>query len=220
MLTVAGFPIVSLTLVLPLIGAWHADLVVSTEQALESPLVITDGTNSFNGTIVPNRSGFQGARFTARVVGGAGGLSKPLNAAHYRTAKTRLIVSDILSAAGERGSAESDGATLEREVAKWSRAGGSTGGTAGASLSTLAERLAVSWRVLPDGSVWFGPDTFPELAEPIEAPALEPDPIDGSRVIATELLQMRPGITHAGARVTRVVHTSSGGTLRTQYWTA
>jgi hypothetical protein len=213
MLTVSGIPVLSLSLAMPILGPWHANIELSTETAPESPIVITDGTNSFSGTLVPNRSGFRGNAFLARVIGGAGGLGTILDVAHYNEAKVRLMLADILSGAGETGSEVSDGPTLESELIAWSRARA----TAGTALTMLAEKVGAGWRVLDDGSVWFGPETFPEPQEALAFEALDPDPIDAARVIAGEALSLRPGMMFNGERVLRVLHTS-GESVRTQYW--
>lgn len=214
MVTVAGIPVISLALVLPRVGAWHADVEIATEQLDGGAnLTVTDGTNSFVGVAL--RSGQQGAHYAARVVGGSGGLSSRIPAAHYREARVRLLVEEILRDAGEQLSPGASGVLLDLEVPAWSRP---PLATAGGALSAIAGLVGAVWRVLPDGTVWFGEDEFDEPFEPIQTPELTQDAIDGTYVIATETMDLRPGITFVGRRISRVVHTVTDGTLRTRYW--
>ena len=104
------------------------------------------------------------------VAGGNGHLGQAvppvLSAKLYRNVQARVALADILATAGESLSSTSDVSLLGRQLASWPR----RNDTACALLDDLARELEAIWRVLPDGSVFFGPNTFAErvLAQPLQ----------------------------------------------------
>src|SRR5690606_12571979 len=111
------------------------------------------------GTALPNRSGLSGSRVRAKVVGGAGGLSRVLPAKNYANGvSVRTIVGDILREAGESLSSESSEAILSTALPKWERLRGS----ASRALVALLDQVGAIWRVQRDGTVLVTVEAFPE----------------------------------------------------------
>lgn len=174
---------------------------------------VIDGLE-FRCSIIPGRSGrSQGGRTRLRVVGGAGGLAHDLEVRNYSGGLTtgKTIIDDILRDAGETLSAESDSTFLAKRVEAWQR----VEGPGRLALDRITDKLGCSWRILRDGTVWIGVDTWPEV-EP-DGVVLDDDWGDGSIEIAPDTATMVPGIVVRGQRVEEVIHRlgSTGRTLRT-----
>lgn len=94
---------------------------------------------------------------SALVVGGAGGLARTVDAKYYANQpQLRLPASEVLSAVGERLSASSTASVLSQVLPSWPR----RRDLAGRLLDDLADAAGAIWRVLPDGSIWIGTDSW------------------------------------------------------------
>lgn len=206
---------------LPLRGVWSArlELDADTEVTGAATLVLArdDGADPqrFVGTIT--RSKLHEGRARLILAGGAGRLKGPraptLAPRSYVGTPTPLrlstVVGDICQDAGET-LAPAALATLDAlSLPRWTRAAG-PGGTA---LEALAEAGALEgWRVLPDGTVTAGPETWPTF-EPVGFYEQHEDgqllAIEG----APEAADILPGMVVGGRRISEVVY-SMGGTFR------
>ena len=205
-----GLQVLSLRLTLPRIGIWTADVEAIGTERLEGPVRIVDGPLVWSGTAV--RSGVFTGRSMARIVGGKAGLRRTVTARSYTGASVRLIATEIVKAAEEVFDTNSTAAVLSRSVPYWTR----PNAEASAGLATLAYSQDAAWRVQPNGSVWLGIDTF--AAQTFEHLQMTRDEINGTRLIASDRLELRPGVTFGGERVARVVHMVDGSGARTRYW--
>lgn len=205
-----GLQVLTLRMALPRIGIWTADVEVIGTERLEGLVRIVDGTLAWSGTAV--RSGVFNGRSSARIVGGKAGLRRTVSARSYTGASVRLIATEIISAAEETFDTGSTGEVLGRSVPYWTR----PNAEASAGLATLAYSQDAAWRVQPSGAVWFGIDAYPRQA--FKFLQMSRDEINGTRTIASDRLELRPGVTFNGERVARVVHTVDGSGARTRYW--
>lgn len=210
-LTANGMPVLSCTLSMPRVGAWTADLELSADEAPSGKITIEHGNVKFVGTVV--RSGIVSGRASVRVVGGAGGLRKDASAQSFQNVPLRIPLRDTLGAVGETLSLSVASSLLDRRLEHWTR-GAEPAGTA---ITTLLTHVGASWRVLADGTVWAGDETWP-VQRISSAEALDPDPILGTYTIAPDVFELRPGVTFLGRKVSRVEHTADGGALRSTYW--
>lgn len=215
----------------PRLGAWYADIEVDVsddeapaafEPNDEGQLFVTieHAGATFKGVAV--RIGTQGAKLTARIAGGKGGLEKELTAKNYVTAlgvKVGIILSDLMRESGEELSATVEQATLDRVLPRWSRASGLTK----LALAALVEALGFTWRVLRDGTIWIGPITYP-VAEPPHIVVGDDDNQTGCQTVAsldedaTGPLTLEPGTTFNGRRVEQVIHRLEQTRFRTEVY--
>lgn len=207
--------VTSAEIVMPRTGAWHADLQVdaTTIDALRGPVVIVvGGATIFRGTAF--RPGDFRQRAAVRVVGGAGGLSTAITPIQQRGVTVRRILERILGEAGETLSPLSSPTVLSTPVAAWAP----RAGPASEAISYLLDVVAPGavWRVLDDGTVWVGTETWLETASTVQV--LDEAITDGTQPVATDLPTLRPGTTLDGRRISAVVHRFESERVRSTLW--
>lgn len=213
--TAAGKNLLAAEIVLPLARNWTAEIQVDAAAALSGAVpVVIDGI-TFNGTVAKAPDGtdesvIEGGRCLCRIVGGAGGLTTELDPRAYVGTTVRGVVSDILREAGETLSTTADAPSLSTSLAKWQRDQGS----ASEALTAVVDAAGATWRVLLDGTIWIGTETWPTVA-PKHVVIDRPSPV----VIAIALgaPELVPGVTFLGHKVRQVVHYLSGK-LRTDVY--
>lgn len=220
MSTVNGYGLLAAEIRMPRTGTWHADIEVDADADISGAVeIVIDGV-TFIGKALPDRSGLNGTRQVARVVGGAGGLSAELPARSYESpqgVKASTVIGDILRECGETLSETADAATLAKKVARWHRSGGDDTGSAIAShsLTRFLDRLGADWRVLADGTIWVG-ETEWEAAT-VTHVLEDEDWANGFITIAPESPSLTPGVTFLDQRIEQVVHrVGQEGELRTE----
>jgi hypothetical protein len=210
-LTLNGRAVLRGTLSLHRTGAWRARLEVDGSELVSGAVtVVAEGGARFRGVVTA--AGDAGERIDLEVWGGAGGLTRSVPPQFYRGAPLRLPLGDVLRAAGETLSPRSDRGALEVLLPRWALA--ATTGTA--ALDALVATVAgATWRVLADGTVWVGRETWPAVA--VEHDLLSEAPARDQVVIgATHLpTALVPGVTFLGRRVSVVHHVLEPDSLRT-----
>lgn len=204
LLTLNGHGVLEATIVLPLRGNWRADVVAATDgEDLTGSVIIDDSGITYDGTVV--RGGVEHTRWTGRIIGGAGKLTPVALPRPYRNVPASVVLADIMTELGERLSSESDPVVLAYMLAQWFRFG--TGEDAIEEL--VVEEIGANWRVLRDGSIWVGFDTFPELevVNVIETRSTERK----LWTVATERTDLIPGVTFGGEQITQVTHRITEG---------
>lgn len=213
--TANGVPVIRAVLALPRVGAWHADLEIDSEDAspfgTQIALSIGDGALSFQGSA--RRGGAYGGRVLVRMVGGAGGLGKVLDSKAYRQIPARIPLSDILDGAGEKLSGTADSGALGTELPFWSR----PKGIAGIALANLLAELSATWRVLADGTIWVGSETWP-AATVSNVTVTHEAPDDGRIDFGSDLPSLLPGTTFRDRKVSRAVHHLDAKRVSTECW--
>lgn len=101
---VNGAQVVGGSLLIPLVGAWTADLVlaVSDPPLVEGPATVTIGTLTLHGTVY--RAAAYGGSIRARLVGGAGGWRLPVPPQGYGSpsgVRLSAVLGDVAAACGE-----------------------------------------------------------------------------------------------------------------------
>lgn len=200
------------SLTLPRVGRWHADLVVDSPVPLAGPVALAfgDGALLFRGAI--HRGDVFQDTFHCRIVGGANALAHEIPAKYYRGVPLRLPLADLLREVGETLAATSDEAVLSRLLVKWTR----RAGPAAHALAELVDVGEAAWRVLPNGSVWVGRETWPTLETPHQL--LKDDRADGRIEIASDLPLLRPGVVFGQRHIAAVVHTFGPDKVRSEAW--
>ncbi len=214
MVTANGAPVVNGQLVLPRVGAWHADLLVQSDTPIVGACALAiDGGRTFSGTVT--RGGVWQQTAWIRVAAGAGGSSKTARAVPYRATSVRAVAQDLARAAGDALSAASDAAVLGARMASWTQMAIPIGVALSALLNV--EATGRSWRYLPDGMIWIGIETWPDsgLAAPSDFQDLEERPQEGAAELGIEAPGgVLPGTLLDGRKVSTVSYKFDGTRAR------
>lgn len=210
--TVNGFRILEATVSMPRGGRWVADLVVDAIDTggLTGAVTIQLGPSlELKGTA--KRVGAFVEHVSMRVVGGAGGLMREIAPKAYQQVPLRIPLVDALAAVGETLSPLSDVAVLNTQLPHWSR----MRGPASEEVRSLLARApaGVASRVLPDGTVWVGAETWPEAS--FEFDLLDDQPWSGEATLGVDAPSLLPGTTFMGRRVEQVTHQVTPSRVRT-----
>lgn len=221
MISLGDTALLSLVLRLPFVGVWTADVEVPATAAPSGAVTLTaDSGETFRGTVVAG--GLAAGVWRGTLVGGAGGLRRPLDPTHYHGATAADVVLDALTLAGEArasGGADLTAIALQR----WVRRAQS----AAATVADAALAASVPWRVLADGTVWIGADAWDDVT-PADLSVVAEHRADGRYELSGATLGLRPGTTvslrladeDAGVRLADVVHRLGPSGLTTTVWSA
>lgn len=192
-------------LCMPRVGAWHADLRVDDPDALVGQVTISiaEGALTLVGTAI--RSGEFVGTAQVRVVGGAGGLSLTAKPAQYIDATIGIVLGDLLAGVGEKLSPTSDQSVIGVDLKVWT----TVALPVGAVIATLLQSAApgAAWRVLPDGTVWVGNETWADAGlDPTTYEVLDRSYEDGTMLVAVAAPMVIAGTTFEGGRVSYVEH--------------
>lgn len=207
LITLNGSALSSGKLDLPLVGAWHleAELVATTVPVEGEGVTLSLGGAQFVGTVMSAASD-AGNRVTVRAVGGAGGLGDTASAKGYVQTVARSVVIDALKVGGEKLSVTSD--PLAQSLDHWTRIESSVADV----VRQVAEHLGVSWRVLPDGTVWLGAETW--LPVTVAHVLESEEPTRKAITVALEAASVVPGSLFLGHQVSAVRYTFDARRLR------
>jgi len=152
----------------------------------------------------------------AVIEGGAGGLTKQLQPKMYDLqVSAGMVANEIAAESGERISPLS-AAALASPLASWIRRAGS----AGEQLSALADAIGAIWRVLPDGSIYIGQDSYTHLSGwDHNVPQGGWNPGFGALSVLSTEMRAAPGLSYVGTipsletarRIAAVCHTTGDG---------
>ena len=101
--SVAGLQVVGGSLMIPLVGAWTADLYLATDQPISGAVSVVLGNLTLQGFVY--RSDPYGGQVKARLVAGAGGWRQSVDRQGYGSGsgvKLSHVLGDVASACGER----------------------------------------------------------------------------------------------------------------------
>jgi hypothetical protein len=215
--TIAGVNALSLELRRPKLGAWQIDSELDTGENIAGSVVVDIDGSKWQATVLESRV-YAGKCF-AWLVAGQGGLQKELEARQYIDATLGDICRDILSIGSETISGTTSDAVLARKILQWERLSGRVGN----SLLHLLDRCGLVWRMLPDGTVWIGEDTW--AAQSPEVTLMNEDWSTGIILLApgddfNDVASLSPGQSYAGHRIEQVVHRYGSNSLRTSLHTS
>lgn len=200
-------------LTLPLRGVWTGDVEVDTHATMKGAKTISIDSALSLAAFIRRGAAYMGGG-SYRLVGGAGGFPSVIQAKSYVGTTVRTVATDILNAVGERLSSASDGDVLGASLAKWTTF---TQSAMAAFSSLIDSQPDVSWRVLPDGSVWVGRELWPAVNAPGDV--LEQD-VDLDRA-TLDLVKpnLIPGVAISGRKISVVEYLfSRETTLRARVW--
>lgn len=210
-LIVNGQPALEASIAMPLVGVPTFTLAM-LEQDLPAgdALQVQVGELVWQATV--RRKGTNAGRGLVHAVGGAGGMNLELEPRSYLAVPLRIPLADLVADAGERLAGTSDAAILSTDLPAWTRTRESASRALG---SLLAAAGSPSWRILPDGTLWVGPETWPESR--IEEWTITADHAHNAVLELHSLAPaVFPGETFDGRRVVRVEHHISARRMLTR----
>lgn len=213
-LTANDVPVMVADFVLPISRAWHADMTIATGDPKQIDgkvtLSIGDGALRMNGTARVEAAYLDTVR--ARVIAGAGGLGKPATPKFYSQPTVKIVLTDLLSAAGETLSTTADGVVLGKQLTAWCVAAMSVADAIG----LLMDELGAAWRMLADGTFWCGTESWPDsgLAFTLE----REDKAHGQLSVTLEAPRLLPGVALDGRKVSYVETHVDAETVRSTAW--
>jgi hypothetical protein len=217
--TVNGVNVMKGRIQRPRVGNWVAELVAdaqdtsSLQEGTAASLVTDGGTFTFTGTIL--RSDAYAQNVSLRVVGGSNGLANLTKPRFYSGVPVSQPLGDALSDAGETLSGASIPAQLSQGLAFWTM----VQQQASQQLSLLANAAGGGcvWRVMPDGSVFFGVDGFSPTALS-DYELISYLPLEKLQEIASEAPTINPGESFNGFNVSTVEHVLRAEDSRVRLW--
>ena len=197
-LNVNGLPVISGQLSMPRVGAWTSTLFVDASAPIDGPVVLeAPGGMTWRGWA--HRAGVFAERMTLKIVGGAGGLGKELVPRSYVGIQLQTVLTDLLGEAGEVLSPTSSPSATSRLLPAWAR----HAGISADALKVLTDAHGLIWRVLADGTVWVGVETWhPGTLQDYEV--LDDQPHSGRVELGVEVPSLVPGETFLDRHVSRV----------------
>lgn len=199
---------------LPRMGVWHADLTLDAPGATDAMKVLSGravvnlaGT-TFSGSFGRN-SATQRDTIRARILAGGGGFATQIQPKGYRATTLKIVIGDILNAAGETLSATADPAVLATNLPHWI----AVAQPAGLALQSALRVTGATWRMLPDGTVWFGTETYP-VATMDDFVQMGEQPELGRFEFSSYTPTLLPGTTFQGQPISAVVHAIQPESLR------
>lgn len=211
-LLIADRPVFEARLTLPLVGVWHADLIVDdAEDITGSQTLNTGGGASWKGTA--RRPGAYAGTSRLRLVGGAGGMNTDAKAQGYQNPSVRQVLNDLLGAGGESLASDSSADVLNPTMTAWATLVRPIGIQIKALLETVAAE-GVVFQMKADGTLFVGVPAFSDSTL-TEFEIVHEDPQAGRLEIASPFPDLLPGTVLEGRRISYVEHTITGTKTRT-----
>jgi hypothetical protein len=207
-LSIRGIDGIGGDLEMPLRGPWTFDGDVDSQDfglGHASIAYASKRTVTFSGTVIERST--VAARTRVRIVGGAGGLRNEIPARGYRAdTPASNVAKDVAVACAE---AIADGVLDVLRDKALTKGFHRMLGSGTQALNNLCDTLGAgwNWRVLGNGTIWIGQETWPSMAAPFQEQ--EPDE-NGVSVYADVAPNIIPGVNLEGRRVSSVRHSFSG----------
>lgn len=222
LITCAGADVLRLRAHLPQRRAWWAwlDLDTATTPTGQVTIAAAGGLTLVGTVKKPSGVFLDSARI--RVVGGAGGLDAVLSPSAYENAQLLDPLNAVLGATGEKLSTSVMPAITSVLLPKWTLTAASAARSIDALCSAAGTALGkdVVWRVLGDGTIWLGAESWPAQAMPDGADVLDQDPDEGRFVIGSTSPFLLPGVNLDGVgNVIGVDHWVTHDRVRADAWT-
>jgi len=186
-LTCNGRAVLRAVITEPRVGMWVADIDVDGDDAVTGPVTIeaADAGVAWVGAVL--RGASDEGRWRGRLVGGSGGLWRPLEPRAFRDATLHDVATVTLDDAAEQLDDASD--ALTGATAFWMRARQA----AALTIADVARAAGLSWRVTRAGTVWIGAETWG--AATVTADVSSIDPATGRITLASDAWGVAPGTT-------------------------
>jgi hypothetical protein len=222
LLTVGDADVIKGRLHFPQRGAWLAWLLLDTTAVPSGQVKLAaDGGLSATGTV--KSAGVFLDSVALRLVGGAGGLGTIIPPAAYENGQLSDPLNAIMNASGESLSSTVDSSITSVQLTRWTHVAQS----ASAALDRLAFAAGqalgstIVWRVLSDGTVWLGAESWPSQDLPAGSDLLKQYPDEGRFEIGAQTPSLLPGVNVPGiGNVAAVDHWIAPRSIRSDAWLA
>lgn len=215
--TANGFGVSEARLVFPLTGAWHTDLLVTDANAITGAVAVDLGGDlTLQGTVLVGGVYTQAAYI--RVLAGKGGWQAQCTPKYYQGVTLGMILAELLAQGGDVLSSKIDATARNTLITTL----GTSSATVGVNVRNLLAYApaGTSYRFLPDGTFWIGPETWGAFTKDYQVTSEEP--IEqrlelGSQsptLIAGQSVVAESGTVHVN-RVETAISTSG---FRSQVW--
>jgi hypothetical protein len=187
------------------------DAVLDTPNQPTGNLVLTiDGGLLLRGVAFQSGPWLQTTYL--RMVAGVDGLRKTARPKFYQGTSARIVLMDLLSAAGETLSSTADASVLSRSLTSWT----TIAQPIGSAVAVLAKSLGVSWRMLSDGTLWIGSETWPDsgLVDGVDFVDIDESPHENRIELGVVAPRLLPGTKIGDRRVSFVEHTIEADSIR------
>jgi hypothetical protein len=177
----AGLPVVAGKLLIPLVGAWTADLTLAGATSVSGTVSVVVGNLTLQGTVF--RSETYGGQVKARLVGGYGGWRTSVPAQGYGSSagiNLSLVLGDVASACGEVVSVGQDAPIGNAFV----RVNWATSVASDVLWQLVAQGLIPAWYVAPSGTTMVAAWPTTNVQTPFTITDQDAD--SGIVVVATE----------------------------------
>lgn len=208
---------------MPLIGLFTADLVINQIDATNftagtSVTIKAENGITLVGTVLPDRTGAFLDTVHLKIIGGRGGFGK--SAVPKGFVQPGAYVRDVLGAlmnnASESLSSTITSTFLATNLTAWAIMESKVSEALKVLIDTVAPTY--HWRVLSDGTLWIGAETWPSQTVTYRTDVHNPS--DASFLLYVDTLQILPGVTIDGiGKIGRVEHIIMPDKVRTQVWT-
>lgn len=220
LVTLGGYDVLEARVHMPQRGWWWARAKVDAQTALTGQVTLAaSGGLSLVGTVVPALSGVFLDSAWVQLVGGAGGLGKSISPAAFQNALVRDVLSSVLGGVGETASPSIAPTLTAMLLQSWTL----IMQPAARAMDQLANAAgADTWRVMSDGTVWMGSETWPAQSLPSTSDVLFQFPSEGRFEIGCETPALLPGVmlSDVGANIGAVDHFINHSSIRTWAWQA
>lgn len=179
--SVNGQPIVAGTLLIPLVGAWSADLHLATDQSITGSVQVVIGNLTLQGFVY--RVDVYGGQVRARLVGGFGGWRTAIKSQGYGNSsgiQLSTILNDAANACGEQVNV-SNNITIGNAFV---RAAFDTSVASDVLWQAIAQGFIPAWYVAPSGVTQT--QAWPSSTVTSAFTVTDQKPDEGTVVIATE----------------------------------
>lgn len=207
--TVNGFPLVSGHLRMTKSGVWTAyDVLVDTATILNKGDSVTLAllNETFKGTIY-NADVYLGFQ-RCTIIGGSGRLAEELESAPYNSTTIGQVFKDIARKTGHTVSSTSDLETLNFSLKAWNI----IKMKASLAIEKLLSTTKTLWRILPDGTLWTGKESYTPLNDK-DFIIIEKFPDEGKWSIYNEMYLIQPLTSLLGNNIVQVDYFVDDNTL-------
>lgn len=210
-LTINGTTVLEARIDIPRTGVWSAEVVSADARLNRASVVLVLGdVLEFHGTVRRGNPVEDSTHLL--VVGGGGGFPDEVKPQGYRKAPLRIPLEQALQDVGEELSPSSDQGLLQTELEHWTV----LQQPASRAVTLLAKRVGANWRVLTDGRLWLGTETWPRAR--VGYSLVRPWRTSDSVVVTLDAPLVLPGHVFEGRKVDRVQYAVNPEATQAQLW--